>query len=263
MKYLIFGYEVGDTGTPHLQGVVIFKNQISKPSKYFTAQYHFEPMRGTPTEAVDYCKKDGTYHEQGDPPKTFMEKSEAGGEANRQRYFAAFEAAKSGLLADIPPDLMTRHYATYKKIHFDNTPALPANDSLNNYWVYGPSGTGKSRSVRDFFGESLFVKNQNKWFDGYKNEQFVLIDDVHPTWTGKHNLKQWSDHYPFPGEIKGGTIMMRPEGIIVTSNYSPEEVFLDQVNDLEPIRRRFKVIKSEAMYDVIMQSYNKTLLPKE
>ncbi|ACQ78166.1 putative Rep protein [Circovirus-like genome CB-A] len=257
MKYLTYGYEVGESGTPHLQGFVIFKNAVAKPSQYFKPAYHFEKARGTPQQALEYCQKDGNFKEFGEKPKTVADGGAAGGEANKRRYEEAFSAAKEGRMDDIPADIYIRHYSTLKKIRFDHAPPAQNNDVLNNYWVYGPSGTGKSKSVREFFGKSLYVKNQNKWFDGYEGEDFVLIDDVHPNWSGKTILKIWSDHYPFSPETKGGHIkMIRPEGIIVTSNYTIEEMY-EAEEDRQPIRRRFKVIKSEAGYDVIMKEYNK------
>ena len=180
MKYLTYGYEVGESGTKHLQGFVMFKNAVAKPTKFFNESYHFERARGTPVQALEYCQKDGDFVEFGEKPMSHEEKSVKGGEAMKRRYEEAFEAAKEGRLDDIPADLRTRHYNTYKKIKFDYTQPAESNDILNNYWIYGPSGTGKSRSVRDFFGDSLYVKNQNKWFDGYNGENFILIDDVHP-----------------------------------------------------------------------------------
>lgn len=40
-------------------------------------------------------------------------------------------------------------------------------DSLSNRWLWGPTGVGKSRTVRETYGDDLFVKNPNKWWDGY------------------------------------------------------------------------------------------------
>jgi len=54
------------------------------------------------------------------------------------------------------------------------------------------------------------------------------------------HLKVWADHYPFTAETKGGGTTIRPKRIIVTSNYSPAELFEDKVT-LEAIERRFKV----------------------
>ena len=59
-----------------------------------------------------------------------------------------------------------------------------------------------------------------------------------------------------PREIKGGRIEgIRPLKVIVTSNYTPEECFQNQ-NDLEPILRRFKVVRFGQPEPAIHQKYN-------
>lgn len=68
----------------------------------------------------------------------------------------------------------------------------------------------------------------------------VLLDDLHFKWAEKEMLKNWADKFPFVAEIKGGSMTIRPEKIVVTSNYHPAECFGDK--DLGPILRRFKVV---------------------
>lgn len=120
---------------------------------------------------------------------------------------------------------------------------LPSIDHLNNRWIYGPTGTGKSRGVRESVpAADLFNKAINKWWDGYNGQPVVLLDDF-----GKehavlgHYLKQWADHYAFQAETKGGSIRIRPRELIVTSNYHPKELW-DDPQILEPILRRFDLI---------------------
>lgn len=68
-KYLVYGKEVGDSGTPHLQGFVSFSNQIKVKSlhKWFSGRGHWEVARN-PRAAADYCKKQGDYQEFGISP---------------------------------------------------------------------------------------------------------------------------------------------------------------------------------------------------
>ena len=72
MEYLAFGREGRGPGeTPHLQGVVKFKYPVARPSRYFE-QFgggHFEMMRGTPRQAIEYCEKEGDFLEFGDRPQ--------------------------------------------------------------------------------------------------------------------------------------------------------------------------------------------------
>lgn len=75
-KYLIYGRETGDSGTPHLQGFVIFKVSLrfaaAKTLLCNDGRIHIEPARGKNKQASDYCKKSdplpfisGSYGSQG------------------------------------------------------------------------------------------------------------------------------------------------------------------------------------------------------
>lgn len=56
--YICFGGEVGENGTPHLQGYLAFKNkQALSACKKLNSRAHWEVKRGTVQQAIDYCKK--------------------------------------------------------------------------------------------------------------------------------------------------------------------------------------------------------------
>lgn len=70
VKYIVFGRETGEGGTPHLQGFVIFGRRLRLRSAKAAIgdRAHLEVTRGTSLEASQYCKKDGDYYELGTPP---------------------------------------------------------------------------------------------------------------------------------------------------------------------------------------------------
>lgn len=236
-QYCIAGKEVGESGTPHLQGYAYFKTLKSlKTLKKKLPRAHWEIRRGTHEQAREYCMKDGDYHEDGTPPMSDKEKGECG----KRVYEDAFQLAKEGRIEEIPEPLRTRFYTTYKRIRADHQVVPESVDVLENQWYWGETGAGKSRKAREE-NPGAYLKNANKWWDGYVDQEVVIIDE----WSPEHaclasHLKQWADHHPFCAETKGGTMCIRPKKIIITSNYSPEECF-EKPADLEPIRRRFHV----------------------
>jgi len=71
-KYSIYARETGESGTPHLQGYVIFlteKRLQNVKNLLGTDRIHLEVSRGTPLQASEYCKKDGDFVEHGTLPK--------------------------------------------------------------------------------------------------------------------------------------------------------------------------------------------------
>jgi hypothetical protein len=89
VAYLVFGKEVGDNGTPHLQGFVSFKSRIRMgPAKAIIGERaHLEITRDV-SGSIKYCKKDGDFTEIGEVP----------GVSGRRTDLMLFkEAVKAGL----------------------------------------------------------------------------------------------------------------------------------------------------------------------
>lgn len=70
VTYLIFGKEIGETGTPHLQGFVSFpsRKRLAQVIQVL-GQCHCSMARLI-SKSIEYCKKDGDFYEIGTPPVT-------------------------------------------------------------------------------------------------------------------------------------------------------------------------------------------------
>lgn len=249
-RYCIMGREVASTGTPHLQGFIVFSERRSQK----TALEAFKRMLGHSRAHVSSCRGDAKsnieYCSKSDPDPISIGELPRGVSSSRpdnsERYKAAISSAKLNKLTELEssePSMLVRHYRTFKAIRDDalnvpNSKVLPKPCGVI-YW--GETGTGKTFTARQ--ETSLYVKDKtNKWFDGYAGEKCVLIDDVDLDWVSKN----WSfclnllDSYPLKVEVKGGSYQVRPEKVILTSNNSLDElVAAVPYAQQQAFRRRF------------------------
>lgn len=255
-KYLVYGKETGANGTPHLQGYIYFKNarKFSGVKSSFPQRTHLEAAIASAEKNIAYCKKgnqpkaeyelDGVkglhygegadVFQKGEPPLSQKEK----GDANTERYEEAKRAAMDGKLEDIPGDIFIKCYHSLCQIKKDYMEKPSDLDGVCGIWIYGLAGVGKSRKARAEY-PGAYDKMCNKWWDGYQGEKFVLIDDFDKSHSVLgHHLKRWGDRYSFIAEKKGGAINVRPEKIIVTSQYAIDQIWDDQ-ETRDAINRRY------------------------
>lgn len=252
-EWIIFGHEKGENGTPHLQGAVIFsgKRRLTALGKLFP--WHLEVMRGSPQDSKTYCTKEDPVHyfEKGIMPPG---QEQRGGEAAKRKWEQAFELAKNGDFDEIPRDLWIRHMHSFKQIYADNKKDPSMEDCSDKdlkarfLWLCGPSGTGKSHTARriskELGCEDPYMKDLNKWWNGYTHQKVTIIEEAAPKQCEylASYFKKWADKWSFTGECKGTVIpSLRPEYIIVTSNYSIDTCFPEPA-DSEPLHRRFTEI---------------------
>lgn len=240
-SYLVAGKETcPKTGKKHYQGFVVFKERtrFSKLKKDFDASIHWEPTRGTAEQNYEYCSK-----EDKDPIIYGEIPEEDAGQREKKRWREAREACEDGRMEDCADDIFIRYHGNLSRIqnavNRSTTPLLEP----HNFWLWGVPGSGKSHMARNHWVPDYgtpYLKGLNKWWDGYHKHEVVVIEDIDPSHVHMANhLKIWSDMYPFPAEVKGSQVQIRPKLIVVTSNYAIEDIFNGV--DSEAIRRRFKV----------------------
>ncbi len=242
-QYIVYGKEIGDSGTPHLQGFIRFAKNVSHKQVKLRMPGCFVEKAETIQEAIDYCKKEGDFTERGKAPISNKEK----GKGEKRRWDLIRIAAEEGRMDDIPDEIRFKNHDLIKRHRNDALRDRTLEDTETQHlWYYGDSGTGKSRKAREENPEA-YLKMCNKWWDGYKDEDVVIIEDFDKKHDVLgHHMKIWGDRYPYPVEVKGGAYKIRPKLIIVTSNYHPKDIWDDNTT-LLPILRRYKCIEFKTL----------------
>lgn len=213
--YLIVGREIGEQGTPHLQGYVRFarKTSFAEAKTLIGQRAHLEPARESAKTNRGYCTKD----------KLFEEYGSIGEQGKRSDLESAIATLrKRGQLRDVAdehPAAFVRYHRGFQQL-VDVTGLLtPRNFKTLVHVCVGPPGTGKSRLVHEL-AESLGTVYKNfsgTWFDGYQGQDSVIFDDFcgGVQWT---HLLQLLDRYPYRIESKGSSREFTSKYIWITSN---------------------------------------------
>jgi len=167
VSYLVYGREVGESGTPHLQGYCIFasRRRLAGVRSAISERGHFEISRGTPLQASDYCKKGGDFTEHG----TLPTKKRAAGVPEFCEWLKSLTAFPSEReIANAYPGLWVRYQSKLIDLAVHIVPPvvleqgdprpwqqnleaqlnLPADDRSVLFYVDAEGGTGKSYFCR-------------------------------------------------------------------------------------------------------------------
>lgn len=132
-------------------------------------------------------------------------------------------------------------------------PDLPREASIQVEWFYGATATGKTRRVQKYAFEnqqSLFTKTSatKQWWDGYRGEEIVCMDDFRGNDMQFHEFLQFTDPFrrlDYPVQTKGGGIKIKARTIFVTSAQHPIDTWksLRRIdNDWNQLERRLNHI---------------------
>ncbi len=223
------------TDTPHLQGFVVWLNSKSLAScKRANTRAHWEIMRGTIKNNVDYCSKSETQvagpWQRGDPPRP--------GKRNdlHDVQDMILKGKSMSKIAD-------RHFVVFVKFHrglekYRLLKTPPRNSRPYIFIFWGRSGIGKTRLVRDTFPNAFF-KPKNKWWDSYNQQDVVVFDEFY-SWIAFDNILRILDWYPLVLETKGGACQYTTPVHVFTSNTDPRTWYYNQPNSRrEALFRRF------------------------
>lgn len=148
-------------------------------------------------------------------------------------------------------DAAVRMVSSLNKIRFAFTAKrceTLARPMVVGQWIWGPTHCGKSHRAYVENPGALFFDCDNGntiWFDGYAGQKTIVLDEL--GMISAKQMKRIVDRWPYRCPVKGSFTYAEWTKVVVTSNYSPEEVFTDH-RDYDAIMRRFDIIKMEEPY---------------
>lgn len=228
-KYGIIGREhnVGNEpggiaeGTPHLQAYI----NLSKPTKFNTLRLafpraHIEQANGSEDENIAYCSKED------EQPWTF---GVPGGQGRRTDLEDAANIIRDGgSMRDVAiaqPSAFIRYHRGLRAYQEMVLPATPRDFKTRVSVLCGPTRTGKSTAaavLANIGGNGIYYKMRGEWWDGYSQQDSVIIDDFYG-WLKWDELLKICDRYPYRVPIKGGFEVFNSKHIVITSNITIDQ----------------------------------------
>lgn len=214
--------ELSESGYLHWQLLFVLERKASLATMRSTlGPYHFELTRSSASDS--YVWKDETAI----PSTRFELGTKPFRRQSANDWDAIKLAAKSGQLDSsvIPSDVFIRCYSSLSRIAKDYCRPLPMERVCQVYW--GRTGTGKSRRAWEEATIEAYCKDPNtKFWDGYRDQNCVVIDEFRGTISISHLLR-WLDRYPVIVEVKGGAMPLSASMFWITSNVDPREWYGD------------------------------------
>lgn len=217
IEYLIYGREIGENGTPHLQGFVSLRSRrsLSFVKNLLSPRLHLEARRGTVQQAIEYCEKDGNVWSHGDRPAGQGERTDL------KRVHVTIKQGKTlQEVAELHPQEFIRYHHGIAKLHSFYQAKRDWQTEVYVFW--GPTGTGKTKRAFQEAGDQAFIYPGCGWFDGYDGQDNVIFDEFTGGDFKLSYLLKLLDRYPLRVPVKGSYMNWKPRKIWITSNLNPD-----------------------------------------
>lgn len=110
-------------------------------------------------------------------------------------------------------------------------------------YFYGEPGSGKSRRAlaeATAAGGGIYYKPRGEWWDGYEQQENIIIDDFYG-WIKYDEMLKICDRYPYRVPVKFGFEIFNSKRIWITSNSPIDTVYRFIAYDSTAFRRRIDV----------------------
>lgn len=216
VKRLVVSKEIGESGTPHLQGAVTFNRAYRLTGlKKLHTRAHWE--KALTTDPTVYCVKEG---------------SEVVINVNNQRQGSRtdLETIRTQLTEGADPmEIATENFSQWVQYgrRFDDYRRLLRTQQVKDWnqprdviVLWGTTGTGKTRSAMEH--KPTLVEYDGK-FHGYDGQPVVLFDDFDWRNMPRSIFLRLTDRYPYTLRVMYGTEPWLAGTIYITSNDNPAD----------------------------------------
>jgi len=257
VTYVCYAEEVGENGTPHLQGYVEFNKQygLRAIKNIIGERAHVEKRKGNQRQAIDYCKKVPPYgiHPNGDNVVNdvffeFGEKKEQGKRKDIEFIYEQVELQDSMTkILEIRPTYTQIKLAEKLYQYKGLSKGYKKREVI---WCFGATETGKTRYAYENIpiDGDFWVSNDDgsKWFDGYTGQDYVIIDELRAgTWPYRTMLRLL-DGYAMRVPVKGSYYVWNPSKVVITTPFDPETTYAGQITfgdgSIKQLKRRITKI---------------------
>lgn len=252
ISYIAYSKEIGEKGTPHLQGYVIFKNPrsttISNLKKLLIRnRSYLEPMAGNLNQNDVYISKQNhgeLDYEWGTKPVGQGVRSDLKILVDKLRYG---EIDLDWVLIE-QPMAFHQYGRTLEAAEDLYLRSRTRTEMPECYWLHGPTSSGKSHYAFTKWADKSFYVHECEdrgWYDRYKCQDVAIFNEFrggvqYSTLLGlcdkwpKSVVRRNKAPIPFVSSI-----------VVVTSVLTPEECYynLDEKDSLAQLKRRFTIIQ--------------------
>lgn len=231
MAYMKYSLERGSGGTIHWQGFLVFKrSQRLSYAKKCLPRAHFEMRKGTREQADNYCDKDDTR----------LKGPYVNGACKIQGQRTDLQAMKELIdngaseivVAEANFSCWANNYKAFNRYAMLKRKRQCFEKQV--IWLFGETGTGKSRKAYEMAPDAFWKQPGTKWWDGYDGEEDIILDDFRIEHFKISTLLRLFDRYPLSVECKGSSVPFLAKRIIITAPVRPQQMW--KQNEYDPSR---------------------------